>query len=79
MGLIIGAWWNNLVAVCLRKPGLNPGLPFIVSNSFQIVVYIVGHWLALRFSQFNKTVFNWQAGFGIVVVLIALLIIKLFS
>jgi len=79
MGLTIGAWLNNLVMMALRTPGLNPGLPFIVANTFQVTVYVVGHWLALRFSQFNKTVFNWQTGLGIVVVLIALFIIKLFG
>lgn len=79
MGLTIGAWWSNLVMVSLRMPGLNPGLPFIVSNTYQLVVYVVGYWLAVRFSQFNKTVFNWQTGAGIVVVLASLTIIKLFS
>lgn len=79
MGLSIGAWWNNLVVVSLRVPGLNPGLPFIVSNTFQVVVYIVGYWLALRFRQFNRTVFNWQTGTGIMIVLIALIIIKFFG
>lgn len=79
MGLTIGAWLNNLVTISLRTPGLNPGLPFVVANTFQVTVYIVGHWLALRFNQFNRTVFNWQTGISITVVLAALLIIKLFA
>lgn len=79
MGVAIGGWWNGLVTMSLRTPGLNPGLPFIVSNSYPVVVYVVGHWLALKFSQFNKTVFNWQTGLGIIVVLAALLVIKLFG
>ncbi len=79
MGLIIGAWLNNLVTMALRTPGLNPGLPFVVANAFQIIVYIVGHWLALRFSQFNKTVFNWQTGLAIAAALSALFVIKVFG
>ncbi len=79
MGIMIGGWLNNLITVALRIPGLNPGLPFIVANTFQVIVYVAGYWLARRFSQFNRTVFNWQTGLGIVVVLAALLIIKIFG
>ncbi|MDO8663732.1 MAG: hypothetical protein Q7K28_02770 [Candidatus Wildermuthbacteria bacterium] len=78
-GLTIGGWLTNLIMIALRTPNLNPGLPFIVANSFVIITYIVGHWLAIRFNQFEKTTFNWQTIAAITTILGSLLLIKIFA